>query len=860
ETIWKRTRESLYTSPMSWIEAIHPEDREIGDDAFEHQCRGESTDVEYRILQPDGAIRWIRDRGFPITDHHGQVYRLTGVAEDITAKKEVEVELQRSYAHFHALVENTSDIICVIDAEGIVSYYSPSVERVLGYRPEAVVGKHVFGAFHPDDVPHINAMVMTVVNHPGHTRRVEYRARHRDGSWRDFEAMASSPPEGLLRGEIVVHARDITERKQAEEALRKSEAQFRQIAENMRQVLWMSDPHTRQTLYVSPAHETIWGSTCENLYAEPLSWLEAIHLEDREIGYSTFERQRRGESTDVEYRIIRPDGTMRWIRDRAFPIRYTSGQVDRIAGIAEDITERKQAEEERQRLENQLRQSQKVEAIGTLTGGIAHDFNNVLGAIFVHTEVAKTRIPPGSGIAENLQNVLSAAGRAKELVQQILTFSRQVETPRQPVQLTSLIPETLKLLRASLPTTIDIRYAVSQTEGVILANPTQIHQIVLNLCTNAEYAMRETGGILEIHLDMVEMDDAFVVSHSELQTGPHMRLTIRDSGHGMTPEIMERIFDPYFTTKGPGEGTGMGLAIVHGMVSSHGGAVTVESTPGMGTTFVLYFPCTRESVSESPQTRDGISPGTGCIMVVDDEPMLADGMKVLLTQLGYEVVPYTSSQEAIAAFEAEPEHFDLVITDQTMPYLTGEQLARELRHRRADIPIILCTGFSHMITAESAREQGIDAYCMKPMSVQELSTTIQQVLEQRPVPATPPKRRILLIDDDDQLRGGVRHMLESEGYEIVEARNGKEGFRQYQVEPADLVITDILMPEQEGVKTIQELRRDFPDVRIVAISGGIQSGHMNVLDIARRLGAQRTLQKPFSRDELMIMIRDVLQG
>jgi DNA-binding NtrC family response regulator len=323
---------------------------------------------------------------------------------------------------------------------------------------------------------------------------------------------------------------------------------------------------------------------------------------------------------------------------------------------------------------------------------------------------------------------------------------------------------------------------------------------------------------------------------------------------------MERIFDPYFTTKSAGEGTGMGLAMVHGMVACHGGAIPVASTPGAGPTFTLYFPCSQASVGESTPSQGALSPGAGHIMVVDDEPMLASAMQALLARLGYDVSPSTSSREALAAFAAEPERFDLVVTDQTMPGMTGEQLARELRHRRPHIPIILCTGFSHVINAEGVREQGIDAYCMKPMDMQELSSTIQRVLEKRSVPEVSPKQRILLIDDDDQFRDGLRQMLEAEGYEMVEARNGKEGLQQYWSDPTDLIITDILMPEQEGIETIWDLKHDFPHIRIIAISGGIQSGSTDVLDVARRLGAQRTLQKPFSRDELLIMIQQVLQN
>lgn len=389
---------------------------------------------------------------------------------------------------------------------------------------------------------------------------------------------------------------------------------------------------------------------------------------------------------------------------------------------------------ERKRLEVQLRQAQKMEAIGTLAGGIAHDFNNILTAILGYTELALNDMRQDSAVWRYLQEVRKAGQRAKTLVQQILTFSRRTEQARTPVQLPRLVEEALTLLRASLPSTIAIRHHISQDAGTVLADPTQLHQVLLNLCANAEYAMRETGGLLEIRLEPVEVDEQVTAQHPELLAGPYVRITVTDTGHGMTPDVVERIFEPFFTTKRPGEGTGMGLALVHGIVASHGGVVTVASVVGQGTTFTVYLPRTDYSVRDEAAQEGSLPTGAERVLFVDDEEVLVRLGQEILLGLGYDVVVCTSSVEALDVFRMAPQRFDLVITDQTMPHMTGEELTLELRRLRLDIPIILCTGFSHIIHAERARELGIDAFLMKPLAIQELARVIQQVLAPRRLP------------------------------------------------------------------------------------------------------------------------------
>ena len=400
------------------------------------------------------------------------------------------------------------------------------------------------------------------------------------------------------------------------------------------------------------------------------------------------------------------------------------GRTEGFVVVVRDITERLQ-------LETQLRQSQKMQALGTLVGGVAHDFNNILGAVLGYAELTLNSVSRESMAWNYLKQILVAGERAKHLVQQMLTFGRQAKQERQPLQLHLLVKEVLELLRAVFPATITLRQEVDLPTSTVLANPTQMQQVLMNLCTNAAHAMRQTGGVLDVRLDAVAFAVESTLPHPELRPGPYIRLTIRDTGHGMAPEVLERIFEPFFTTKDVGEGTGLGLAVVHGIITEHGGTITVESTPGQGTTCVIYLPHSARPPAVAPDTEDPIRQEQGRILFVDDEAALVHIGQTMLTHLGYDVVSYTNSEEALAAFRAAPERFDLVITDQTMPHLTGADLARALRSLRPDLPIILCTGYSQAMTATQAVQLGLDAFCMKPLRMRDLEVTIRRVLTQR---------------------------------------------------------------------------------------------------------------------------------
>jgi signal transduction histidine kinase/ActR/RegA family two-component response regulator len=397
--------------------------------------------------------------------------------------------------------------------------------------------------------------------------------------------------------------------------------------------------------------------------------------------------------------------------------------------LKDEIDAHKRLETEKERLQHQLQQAQKMEAIGTLAGGIAHDFNNILSAILGYTEMALLELEPNDAISDNLQQVVKAGNRAKDLVNQILMFSRQSPQNSHSIKIQPIVKETLGLLRASLPKNIEIESRIESDLYSISADPTQIYQVLMNLCTNAAHAMAKEGGLLSIDLKNVELGRNEMVPYPDLQPGCYVMLTVEDNGHGIDPSIQDRIFDPYFTTKAPGKGTGMGLSVVHGVVKSHGGTISLTSTPGQGATFNVLFPrLDRETISRVKEDKP-LPRGEGNILFVDDEEFLVDLAQQMLKRIGYEVTACSDPVDALTLFRKNPKTFDLVITDLAMPKMSGEQLVRELVAIRPEIPIILCTGFSQRMTREKMLQIGVKEFLRKPLAIRDLAEAIASVLK-----------------------------------------------------------------------------------------------------------------------------------
>ena len=397
--------------------------------------------------------------------------------------------------------------------------------------------------------------------------------------------------------------------------------------------------------------------------------------------------------------------------------------------LKDEIDAHIRLETEKERLQHQLQQAQKMEAIGTLAGGIAHDFNNILTAILGYTEMILLELEPDHAISGNLKQVVKAGNRAKDLVNQILAFSRQSPQNIHLIKIQPIVKESLGLLRASLPKNIKIESSIESDLGGISADPTQIYQMLMNLCTNAAHAMEKEGDVLRIDLKNVEVGPDDMVPYPDLQPGSYVKLTVEDNGHGIDPSIQDRIFDPYFTTKAPGKGTGMGLSVVHGIVKSHGGAISLTSAPRQGSAFTVLFPrLERETISLDEEDKP-LPRGEGNILFVDDEEFLVDLAQQMLKRLGYEVTACTDPVDALTLFRKNPKPFDLVITDLTMPKMSGEQVVRELTAIRPEIPIILCTGFSQHMTREKMRQIGVNNFLRKPLVIRDLAEAIARVLK-----------------------------------------------------------------------------------------------------------------------------------
>lgn len=505
---------------------------------------------------------------------------------------------------------------------------------------------------------------------------------------------------------------------QSANALRESEARYRSLFEDSGDAIYINtkegkfiDVNQSALDLLGYTREEMIGMDVRNIYVNP---------DDRSVFQQ--EMEQKGSVRDYEVKFRKKDGTQMDCLLTSSTWQGNGGRILGYQGIIRDITKQKQ-------LEARVRQTQKMEAIGTLAGGIAHDFNNILMSITGNTEMALYDAPESSPVRSRLEGVLKAGSRAKYLVQQILTFSRQREEKRTPIQISSVVKEALKLLRASLPTTIEIHRDISAGADTVLADPTKIHQVLMNLCTNAAQAMHEKGGLLEVGVTDADLDSEAVARYPDLSPGPYVVLTVSDTGQGMDRSVMERIFDPFFSTKGPGEGTGLGLAVVHGIVKDYGGAIDVCSEPGKGTTFRVFLPRVDEVAMAEAEMSASIPTGCERILLIDDEKAVVEPAQCLLEHLGYEIVSKTSAVEALEMFRADPDRFDIVITDHTMPHMTGQDLAGEFLRMRPDIPIILCTGFAEPSISETAKASGIRELIAKPVAIHELAETIRNVLD-----------------------------------------------------------------------------------------------------------------------------------
>ncbi len=747
---WDLETNKVYYS-KEWKQQLGYDEHEIGDDFEEWKKRIHPDDLkptlekvnqsitmanddhkaEFRMQHRDGSYRWILTQASIIRDGTGHSARMLGSHIDITERKRTENELRKN----ENLLQRVFDILPIglwfADQNGKLIKGNPAGIRIWGAEPH--VGPEEYGVFKARRLPSREELSPD-----------DWALAHtiRDGIIVKDELLEIDAFDGTkktilnytapvldendnVEAAVIVNL-DISDRVKAEQAALQSKAQLRTLVDTIPDLIWLKD---EDGIYLScnPTFERFFGAAESEIVGK-----SDYDFVDKEIADFFREHDQKaaaagGPSINEEWLTFKANGYYGLFETIKTPMYDSDGNLVGVLGIARDITKRHNAEKEKIMIEGQLKQSQKMESIGSLAGGIAHDFNNILASIIGFTELALDETQKGTDLEDNLQEVYLAGKRAKDLVKQILAFARQSDEKMSPIQPCVIAKEVFKFIRSTIPTTIELRQDI-ESDSLIMGNATQVHQVLMNLCTNAAHAMEDSGGVLKISLKNVFFDKKDLLFG--MRRGDYIVIEVSDTGVGIAPEIIKSIFDPYFTTKDPGEGTGMGLAVVHGIVESYGGKIFVDSQLGKGTTFSIYLPISRQRSALHEYVSEQLPSGTERILFVDDEAPLAKMGSQILEHLGYSITTRTSSIEALELFQAKPNDFDLIVTDMTMPNLTGDKLAIELMKIREDIPVILCTGYSKKMSDETASEIGIKAFAYKPMVKADLAKTVRKVLDE----------------------------------------------------------------------------------------------------------------------------------
>lgn len=655
-----------------------------------------------------------------LKDDKGNITHYIGIFDDITERKSALDALQMSEEKYRRIFETIQDVYIEIDPRGKILEISPSIQDIAGYRRNDLLKAEMLDSY---TAPHWHSELLTQLQEGKAVNDYEFLLSNIEGKEIpcSFTGRLISNDDGSPE-KIVGILRDITVRRESEKALQSSERFLNDVIESIQDGICVlnRDMTIRRVNGIMRQwyHDCLplEGKICHICFHgshEPLSHCPAMRC------FETGE-------TGREIAPGLPNSPIQWIEIFSYPLRdVTTGEVTGVVEFMRDITAIR-------KLEKQLLQTQKMESIGILAGGIAHDFNNILTVITGFSELMLSNLPKGSTAYESLSHILNAADRGSDLVRQILTFSRKSEQKKQHIMIHVIVKEALKLLRASIPTSILIDQHIDETSGIVFADPTQLHQIVMNLCTNAHQAITKGGGQhLVVSLRPIDVDENLAASHPDLVTGPYVQLQVKDDGSGMDEETMTHIFEPFFTTKSIGVGTGMGLAMVHGIVKGHGGAIDIQSIRGEGSTFTIYLPrIVDHEISALPDENAMPVAGSGSILYIDDEPDLVDLGRIMLESLGYHVTGESSSESALSLFQNSPDQYDLVITDQTMPHLSGVELAKKLLAIRPDIPIIVCSGYSDMLDSDRAKAMHIKAFVNKPFTMYTIAETIRKVLDE----------------------------------------------------------------------------------------------------------------------------------
>jgi len=681
------------------------------------------------LIAKDGKETPIDVSGAPILDPEGNVSGVVLVFQDQTDCKRAEEALRQERDRAKKYLELAGVMFVALDSKGEVTLINRKGCEILGCRQEEVLGKNWFDHFLPEkEKAKVKSVFRKLMS--GKIKAAEYcenpaitkKGEQRFISWHNTVLRDG---DGRVIG-ILSAGEDVTERKQTLDALKDSEERLRIMFEFAPDAYYISDMKG-MFLDGNRAAEELSGYKKEELVGKNFLKLKLLRPAQLKKAARLLARNVRGQPTGPdEFIFNRKDGTQVPVEIMTFPVKIKGKRC--VLGIARDITEQKHVQEAMRASQEKIQQIQKIEALGALAGGVAHDFNNVLTSIIGYTELAMDEAPAGTTMHSNLQEVFKAGQRGKGLVNQILTFSRMKKPEKSLLDIALILKEVIKLLRPSLPDTIDILGNIA-SDSWVMADPTQVHQVIMNLFSNAVDAMRSGGGILEVGLSDVEVSEEDAGLIPELKTGAYVKLSVRDTGCGMDEDTREKIFEPFFTTKKPGEGTGMGLSVLLGIVKAHGGGVTVYSEPGRGSTFNVYLPRSNDKGEKEEERAAALPSGRERILLVDDDEPIANLGRRVLESLGYQVVAMTDPVEALRVFQRRPRSFDLLITDVMMPEMPGDELVRKIQKIRPELPVVLCSGYTNRVSVEKAQAMGISAFLMKPVLKRTLAETVRQVLD-----------------------------------------------------------------------------------------------------------------------------------
>jgi PAS domain S-box-containing protein len=734
-----------YRSDMNQQFRFHDdEDARIYGDAMRTMAAQGGPDrheFEFRVVLPSGKIKWIWTRSKVTRDAEGRALRRVGVVADVTARRLAEEALRESEDRFARAVAGSSDGVWDIDLVGRSVYFSARTRELCGVPPGPAVvpldGWFESLPLHPDDLPRRFAAVDAHLSGMAPAYDGEFRFLQPDGvyRWRHLHGVCVRDADGKpLR--MAGSMSDVDARRRAEDALRESEQRYELAMAASESGYW--DWHVPTNRYfASPRAFELGGYSRETTWENRDQYSSNINMHPEDLARWEAARQAlfsgTGERLSMQVRYI-VRGETRWHVLHGICKRDDAGNVVRWTGSTTDITDRKRAEEGLNAMEEKLRQAQRLEAMGTLAGGIAHDFNNILGAILGYGEMALRDVPAGSRLARDVGNIMVAGERGRALVDRILAFSRSAVGERVPVHVEGVVREVLDLVLASLPPNVTVRTKLHGGRAAILGDATQVHQVVANLAANGIQAM-PAGGTLRIELGTEQRETARAATVGALGAREYVVLSVTDTGTGIKPEIVDRIFDPFFTTKEVGTGTGLGLSLVHGIVTELGGAIDVTSTPGAGSTFTIYMPRSGDAAEIREDQESELPLGAGQqVLIVDDEEPLVELAVRTLADLGYSPVAFTSSAAALAAFRADPGRFDVLVTDERMPEISGSELIREMRGVRPSLPVVLMSGYlgaSTLQAASHAHMTEADEVLQKPASARDLATSLARVLPPR---------------------------------------------------------------------------------------------------------------------------------